>query len=47
MDVTAVLGSLYPAVTAVLAWVFTNEHMARLQVVGVAIAVLAIVLITM
>lgn len=46
MDVTAVLGSLYPAVTAVLAWLFTKEHMARLQMLGVAIAVLAIVMIT-
>ncbi len=46
MDVTAVLGSLYPAVTAILAWVFTKEHMARLQILGVAIAVLAIVMIT-
>jgi drug/metabolite transporter (DMT)-like permease len=46
MDVTAVLGSLYPAVTAVLAWVFTKEHMARLQMLGVAMAVLAIVMIT-
>jgi drug/metabolite transporter (DMT)-like permease len=46
MDVTAVLGSLYPAVTAMLAWLLTKEHMARLQVVGVAIAVLAIVMIT-
>jgi drug/metabolite transporter (DMT)-like permease len=46
MDVTAVLGSLYPAVTAILARVFTREYMARLQVVGVALAVLAIVMIT-
>lgn len=46
MDVTAVLGSLYPAVTAILAWLFTREHMARLQVIGVAVAVLAIVMIT-
>jgi drug/metabolite transporter (DMT)-like permease len=46
MDVTAVLGSLYPAVTAILAWLLTKEHMARLQVIGVAIAVLAIVMIT-
>jgi drug/metabolite transporter (DMT)-like permease len=46
MDVTAVLGSLYPAVTAMLAWFVTKEHMARLQVVGVAMAVLAIVMIT-
>jgi drug/metabolite transporter (DMT)-like permease len=46
MDVTAVLGSLYPAVTASLAWLFTREHMARLQMFGVALAVLAIVMIT-
>lgn len=46
MDVTAVLGSLYPAVTSILAWLFTREHMARLQVVGVVVAVLAIVMIT-
>jgi drug/metabolite transporter (DMT)-like permease len=46
MDVTAVLGSLYPAVTAILAWLLTKEHMARPQMLGVAIAVLAIVMIT-
>jgi uncharacterized membrane protein len=46
MDVTAVLGSLYPAVTAMLAWLLTKEHMARLQMVGVVVAVLAIVMIT-
>ena len=46
LDVTAVLSSLYPAVTAVLAWMITREHLARLQVIGVGIAVLAIVLIT-
>jgi drug/metabolite transporter (DMT)-like permease len=46
MDVTAVLGSLYPAVTAILAWLLTREHMARLQLIGVAMAVLAIVMIT-
>lgn len=46
MDVTAVLGSLYPAVTAVLARLLTQEHMARLQVIGVVVAVLAIVMIT-
>jgi drug/metabolite transporter (DMT)-like permease len=46
MDVTAVLGSLYPAVTAILAWLFTKENMARLQMLGVGIAVLAIVMIT-
>lgn len=47
MDVTAVLGSLYPAVTAVLAWLVIKEHMARLQMIGVAAAVAAIVMITL
>jgi drug/metabolite transporter (DMT)-like permease len=46
LDVTAVLGSLYPAVTAILARVVTKEYMARLQMAGVAVAVLAIVMIT-
>lgn len=46
LDVAAVLGSLYPAVTAILAWLITREHMNRIQVFGVALAVLAIILIT-
>ncbi len=33
-------------VTAILAWLVAQEHMTRLQVIGVAVAVLAIVLIT-
>jgi drug/metabolite transporter (DMT)-like permease len=46
LDIAAVLGSLYPAVTTILAKLITRENMARLQVVGMVIAILAIVLIT-
>jgi drug/metabolite transporter (DMT)-like permease len=46
LDVATVLGSFYPAVTALLAWLVAREHMASLQVLGVALAVFSIVLIT-
>lgn len=46
LDVAAVLASLYPAVTAILAWLIAREHMAYLQVIGMALAITAIVLIT-
>jgi drug/metabolite transporter (DMT)-like permease len=46
LDITAVLGSLYPAVTAVLAWLVIKERMTQVQLVGVGAAMAAIVLIT-
>ncbi len=46
LDIAAVLGSLYPAVTAILAKLISKESMVRLQVAGMAVAILAVALIT-
>jgi drug/metabolite transporter (DMT)-like permease len=46
MDVAAVLASLYPASTVVLAGVFLHERLNRLQLAGILTALAAIVLMT-
>lgn len=46
VDVAAVLGSLYPGATVLLAWILLKEHINHQQVAGIAAALAAIVLIT-
>jgi drug/metabolite transporter (DMT)-like permease len=47
MDVAAVLGSLYPGSTVLLAWFVLKERVSPMQMVGILIALVAIVLITL
>lgn len=46
LDVAAVLGSLYPGSTVLLAWIFLKERINRWQMVGILAALTAIVLMT-
>lgn len=46
MDVAAVLGSLYPGATVILAWLILKEKINALQKVGILAALVAIALMT-
>lgn len=47
MDVSAVLGSLYPGMTVFLAWLILKEKLQRLQWLGILLALVAIILMTL
>ena len=45
LDVAAILSSLYPAVTVLLAWLLLKEQITRLQTAGMTAALIAVPLI--
>jgi drug/metabolite transporter (DMT)-like permease len=46
LDVAAILSSLYPAVTVLLATIILKERVTRLQAIGICVALVAIPLIS-
>jgi drug/metabolite transporter (DMT)-like permease len=47
LDITAVLSSLYPGSTVLLAWLFLRERLSRTQWLGIFAALVAIVMFTL
>jgi drug/metabolite transporter (DMT)-like permease len=47
LDISAVLSSLFPGVTVLLAWIFLKERLSRTQWIGIFAALIAIILFTL
>ena len=47
LDIAAVLSSLYPGSTVILAWLLLKEHISRRQIIGILLALGAIALFTL
>lgn len=46
LSIVSVLGSLFPIVTVILAWIFDKERLMAVQYVGIAIALVGVIAIT-
>ena len=46
LTIAAVLGSLYPVITVLLAWRFLHERLRKIQYIGVAATILGVITIT-
>ena len=46
LTISTVITSLYPAFTVLLAFIFLKEHVRHVQVVGLVMAALSVVLVT-
>ena len=47
LDIAVVLSSMYPAVTVILAWLITRQHISRSQWAGMVLCLLAVALIAL